>query len=145
MGILNTKKKKSKVKPRPIAQWDAKIIPGGIWLQIPDIPPTMNIWKNWHHMKQYLYKQGLYDAMGGLRMAHKLPKTKFAIVTITYYFSTRQRRDIVDNYSPKFIMDSLVNGELLEDDRSDWVSVELVRKYDKVRPRVEIIIRSDIE
>lgn len=136
-------KRKAKPKIRPAVQWDARVIPGGVWLQIPEIPPSLNVWKNWHWAKQNEYKQVLYDAVNGLRMKYKLPQYKNATVVITYYFPTRQRRDIVDNYSPKFVMDSLVNGGLLEDDRSDWVKVELVAEYDKDRPRVEIVIRED--
>jgi len=56
------------------------------------------------------------------------------------YFKTRIRTDI-DNYSPKFFMDGLVDGGLIVDD--DYIHVEsltLKCGWDKERPRTEIII-----
>jgi hypothetical protein len=137
------KNEQRKPKLKTAVQWDARIIPEGVWLQIPEIPPSLNVWLTWHWSKQNRYKHDLYDAVSALVMAYKLPKVKFAYITITYYFKTRQRRDIVDNFCPKFLCDSLVNGGLLEDDRSDWIKVELVAEYDKERPRCEITIKRE--
>lgn len=137
-----SKKKKRKCKPVPTtAIWDARPMDNGAWIQIPEIPPSLNEWKGWHHMKQYKYKQYLYDQVEKLVMAFKLPKLKYARVLITYFFPNRQRRDIIDNYAPKFLMDALVHGGLLEDDRSDWVEVPRpVAKIDRKGSRVEVEI-----
>ena len=140
---LLTKSKKRERKPViTAAQWDAQVTADGILIVVPEIPPSLNDWKAWHHMKQHGYKQELYKHIGDLAMAFKLPRLKYAIVTITYFFPTRKRRDIIDNYAPKFLMDALVHGGLLEDDRSDYVEVPRpIAAHDRDRSRVEILIR----
>lgn len=138
---LSKKKKRERKPVMTTAQWDAMMTDNGVWIQIPEIPPSLNEWKGWHHMKQHKYKQYLYDQVEKLTMAFKLPKLKYARVLITYFFPGRQRRDIIDNYAPKFLMDSLVHGGLLEDDRSDWVEVPRpVAKLDREGSRMEIEI-----
>lgn len=140
-AVLSKKTKREKKPVLTTAQWDAKIFPGGVWMQVPEIPPSLNDWKGWHHMKQHKYKQYLYDQVEKLVVAFKIPRLKYAVVNITYFFPSRQRRDIIDNYAPKFLMDALVNGGVLLDDRSDWVEVPRpVAKYDREGSRVEIEI-----
>lgn len=139
MGLLSRKKK----KPVRISnvKWDARPIPGGIWIQVPFVPPTLNVWKDWHWAKQGQYKNDLIAAIRGLVLAFKLPRYQLATVQIIYYHGTRRRRDPVDNYAPKFLMDALVKGEVLEDDNGDQVKVPPVgMEFDAVRPRTEIFI-----
>ncbi len=122
-------------------QWDAKIIPGGVWMQIPFVPPSLNIWKNWHWTKQNRYKHDLYDAIWKLATAMKLPKFERATVQIIYYHATNRRRDPADNYAPKFLMDALVRGGILVDDNGDLVTVMPVgMAFDRERPRTEVFI-----
>lgn len=140
-AVLSKKTKREKKPVITTAQWDARVTDDRVWIQVPEIPPSLNEWKGWHHMKQHKYKQELYDQVKKLAIAFKIPRLKYAVVSITYYFPSRQRRDIIDNYAPKFLMDALVNGGVLEDDRSDWVEVPRpVAEYDRERARVEIKI-----
>ena len=143
LDILPTRDKKPKpVRVYPV-QWDAKIIPGGIWIQVPQIPPSLNVWMRWHWSKQQRYKQELTDAIRGLVMAMRLPRYRLATVQIIYYFSTVRRRD-ADNMTPKFVLDALVRGGVLEDDRADWIKLPEPRmEVDKDKPRMEIFIWGD--
>ena len=50
------------------------------------------------------------------------PQYKLATVRITLIFPVVRRRDL-DNYTPKSIMDGLVNAGIILDDRNDWVKV----------------------
>lgn len=69
------------------------------------------------------------------------PKKPFkkSIVTLTYYFKTRHRRD-PDNYSGKFILDGLVKSKVIEDDNFSNIELRLNGNYDKGNPRTEISV-----
>jgi len=139
MGLLPDKK----LKPVRISsvKWDARLIPGGVWIQIPFVPPTLNVWKDWHWAKQGRYKKDLIAAVRGMVIAMRLPRYQRATVQIIYYHGTRRRRDPVDNYAPKFLMDALVKGGVLTDDNGDLVKVPTVgMEFDAVRPRTEVFI-----
>lgn len=124
-----------------LVQWDAKTFPGGVWLQVPFVPPSLNDWMNWHWGKQCKYKQELADAVWKLVMAMKLPRFRRATVQIIYYHSTNRRRDPADNWAPKFLMDALVQGGILQDDNGDLVKVSPVgMEFDPERPRTEVFI-----
>jgi len=124
-----------------LVQWDAKTFPGGLWLQVPFVPPSLNDWKNWHWGKQRKYKQDLTDAVRKLVMAMKLPRFERATVQIIYYHSTNRRRDPVDNWAPKFLMDALVAGGILVDDNGDLVKVPSVgMEFDPEKPRTEVFV-----
>jgi len=132
-------------KPKPVrislVQWDAKIIMGGVWIQIPHVPPSLNVWKNWHWSKQNKYKQELTDAIQGLVWAMRLPKFTRATVQIIYYFGVSRRRDPQDNFAPKFLMDALVRAGVLEDDNGDLVKVPTPEiRIDRGKPRTEVFI-----
>jgi len=61
-------------------------------------------------------------------------------MTFVSYFKTRIRKD-VDNFSPKFILDGLVeSGFIVDDDSQHLKSLTLMCEYDKQHPRTEIII-----
>lgn len=139
LGILPKREKRPKL--RTAVQWDARVILGGVWIQIPEIPPSLNVWKNWHWSKQNQYKQDLYDAIGKLKLAFHLPQIKYARIDITYYFPTKRGRDLTDNFAPKFLNDALVKGGLLVDDRTEYIGLPNLRaEIDRERPRVEITI-----
>jgi len=142
LGILPGKKKVDQLKVRHSAvQWDAKTFPGGIWLQMPEIPPSLNVWKNWHWSKQGRYKKELTEAIRGLALAMKLPRYQRATVQTVIYFPVHRVRDPSDNYNQKFLADALVRGGILEDDRGDWMRFEVPKlEVDRDRPRVEVFI-----
>ncbi|MDO7787147.1 RusA family crossover junction endodeoxyribonuclease, partial [Desulforamulus aquiferis] len=142
LGIIQAKPKK-KVSPKttlPRVQWDARTFAGGLWLQIPEVPPSLNVWKNWHWAKQHRYKEELKADISKLAIAFKLPKFRRATVLIKYYFGTNRRRDPADNYAPKFLMDALVNAGILKDDNGDLVTVQVAMEVDREKPRTEVFI-----
>lgn len=136
--------KKTRAQPKvqlPVVQWDVTTFPGGFWLQVPFVPPSLNVWKNWHWAKQGRYKQELYNAIRLLKLAAKLPKYELATVQIIYYHRTNRRRDPADNWAPKFLMDALVAGGVLVDDNGELVDVQPVgMKVDMERPRTEVFV-----
>ena len=124
-----------------LVQWDAMTFPGGIWLQVPFVPPSLNVWKCWHWSEQASYKRQLTDAVTWLVRAKRLPMFKRATVQIIYYHSTNRRRDPADNWAPKFLMDALVQGGILVDDNGDLVKVPPVgMEFDPERSRTEVFI-----
>ncbi|MCG8400083.1 MAG: hypothetical protein MJA84_00635 [Firmicutes bacterium] len=142
LGILPPKKG-SKIMPKnmPTVQWDARLIPGGVWLQIPQVPPSLNVWSKWHWAKQQMHKQELTDAISGLVMAMRLPRYRLAKVQVIICFPVRRVRDPSDNYNQKFLMDALVAGGILEDDRGEWVQVMVPKlEVDRERPRTEVFV-----
>lgn len=140
LGILPGKKKSPKAIT-PAVQWDAKTFPGGIWLQVPEVPPSLNEWMHWHWSKQARYKKELTEAIRGLALAMKLPRYLRATVQPVIYFAVHRVRDPSDNYNQKFLADALVRGGILADDRGDWVRFEVPKLVvDKLRPRVEVFI-----
>jgi Holliday junction resolvase RusA-like endonuclease len=61
----------------------------------------------------------------------------------TSYLKTKIRAD-VDNMSPKFLIDGLVEaGFIVDDDYKHIHSLTLKIDYDKDRPRTEILVRID--
>lgn len=143
-GYLVPTKQKPAPKPPKVrlstVQWDAKTFPGGVWLQVPFVPPSLNEWKNWSPFKVNDFKKEMYRDVGWLKLAAKLPKYERATVQIVYYHRTNRRRDKVDNWAPKFLMDALVNGGILVDDNSDLVDVSVSMKFDAERPRTEVFV-----
>jgi len=139
--------KKGKRAPKPVTlplaqvQWDAWKVQGGIWIQVPFPPVSLNEWKNWHWAKQGRYKKELTKAISDLVLFFKIPTYEQATVQVIHYFRTNRLRDPQDNYAPKFLMDALVRAGILEDDNGELVKVptpELL--IDKERPRTEVFI-----
>lgn len=64
---------------------------------------------------------------------------KKSVVTITYYFKDKRRRD-PDNYSGKMILDGLVRTGILQDDSFNNIDLVLCGDYDKDNPRTVIEI-----
>lgn len=107
---------------------------------INDIPPSNNKfigrdarWKYQDIKKQWAYRINL---LCNLKPPQPL---KQAVVTITYYFKDRRRRD-PDNYSGKMILDGLVRAGVLQDDSFNNINLVLRGDYDKANPRTEIEI-----
>ena len=113
-----------------------------ITITIPDIPPSLNKWSRMHWAKAAEIKKR-WEADVYYSAYSQRPKEpyRYAKVTITYYFKDNRHRDIVDNYSPKFLMDGLVKAKILEDDRTEYVGIpELIMGYDKENSRTEITV-----
>jgi len=143
LGLIGKRKSGTTVKSTATktCQWEANTFPGGVWIQIPFIPPSLNIWKNWHWAKQGRYKKKLYEAVRLLALSANLPKYERAVVQIVYYHSTNRRRDPADNWAPKFLMDALVRGGILVDDNGDLVDVQPVdMRVDPEKPRTEVFV-----
>ena len=118
-------------------------------LIINDIPPSNNKFmgngsvKKQAHVYQDIKKQ--WAMLIRLAVGRSKPKAAIekAIVTITYYFPNRIRRD-PDNYSGKFINDGLVKAGVLKDDSFNNIHLVLKGDYDKENPRTEILIEEVI-
>ena len=137
LGILPNKRQRT-IASR--VQWDAKLIPGGVWLQIPEIPPSLNVWSRWHWAKRKRYLDQLSRNIGQLALATKLPRFERATVQVLYYFRDKRLRD-KDNYSGKFILDALRYGGVIAEDNSEVLSLpEPGFEVDQGRPRVEVFI-----
>lgn len=107
---------------------------------IKDIPPSNNqfIGRNARWAYQDIKKQwaDLINIVCRPKPAQPLKK---AVVTLTYYFKDKRRRD-PDNYSGKMILDGLVRAGILQDDSFSNIDLVLCGGYDKNNPRTEIEI-----
>lgn len=112
---------------------------------IKDIPPSNNKYigtggrgKNF----QYQEEKRMWEWLVRQAVGKDKPKKplKRSIVTLTYYFKTKHRRD-PDNYSGKFILDGLVKSKVIEDDSFKCIDLQLIGGYDKENPRTEITIK----
>lgn len=114
-------------------------------ITVNDIPPTNNKYMgNSHNFNEYRREKERWHWLirAALGKAER-PKTPFekAIVSITYYFKDKIRRD-PDNYSGKMLLDPLVREGILKDDSFNVVTLVLDGRVDKKKPRTEIEIRS---
>lgn len=106
-----------------------------ITIVLPYIPPSMNQTNTWHWAKKAKEKKQVEEDIFLLaysaKKGHSVP-WKYAKIRITYHYPDLRRRDIVDNYNPKWIMDGIVKAGIIEDDRHEFVGVpELIPAYDK--------------
>ncbi len=115
-------------------------------LIINDIPPSNNkfMGKGSVNKQRFEYQdiKKQWAMLVRLAVGRDKPKQAIekAIVTITYYFPNRIRRD-PDNYAGKFINDGLVKAGVLEDDSFNNIHLVLKGDYDKENPRTEIEIK----
>ena len=125
--------------------WDAYVLPHGLWLALPLIPPSQNQYLRWHWARRKCYLDQLGQDLGYLAMACRCPQFKQATVHITYFFPDKRRRD-KDNYNGKFLLDALRRAGILEDDRADLISLpEPEFNVDRHHPRTEIWITAGEE
>ncbi len=112
---------------------------------INDIPPSNNKFmgrgNRYVQTIQYQEEKIKWEWLIKAAVGKNKPKTPYkeSIVTITYYFKTKHRRD-PDNYSGKFILDGLVKAKVIEDDSFSNIQLRLKGSYDKDKPRTEIEI-----
>ena len=108
-------------------------------ITIPFIPPSLNRFAGRKNDREYqAQKREWKDLVCLLSPKQAVPFNR-SIVTITYYFKDKRRRD-PDNYAGKMIMDGLTAAGIIADDSFDHVELRLVGAYDKRNPRTEIKI-----
>jgi hypothetical protein len=111
------------------------------------IPLSWNAFIVKKRMEQNTIKQKYKDFGVWLAKLFKIDGLNLDKVTFTYdfYFGNRQRHDI-DNYTltQKLLGDAFVCANVLKDDNSNnlWLKFNPF-KYDKLNPRVEILIEYD--
>lgn len=113
-------------------------------ITVNDIPPSNNQYMgNSHSFRAYHRKKEEWHWLvkAAIKERPEKPYTR-ALVTITYFFKDKRRRD-PDNYSGKFILDALTQEGIIADDSFDVIDL-LVKKggVDKNNPRTEIEVRS---
>ena|GEM_PF-1961807 len=122
------------------ASWDAKKIPGGVKLIIPENMPSLNQWKNWHWGKQDRYKKMLAQALAMLARLAGSPQFAKASVQVIHFHRVLRRRD-EDNLAPKFLLDALCQAGMLVDDNKDLLTL-LPAKFetDRTAWRTEVYL-----
>jgi crossover junction endodeoxyribonuclease RusA len=108
--------------------------------------PSLNEWVHWHWAKKAQEKESWIEEIGWLAKQEKIAGLELqnARVEIRYYFPTKHRKD-ADNYTPKFLMDSLVQAGVIVDDNASDVYINWKILYDKDNPRTEIHIYPEEE
>lgn len=109
------------------------------------IPPSFNYFTSIKRIVQNALKQNYKEfsiwLAGYYKVANlNLDKAEF---TYTFYFPDHRRRD-VDNLllTPKFINDGFVEADVIVDDNGERLRLMFQPfEYDKLNPRVEIVIR----
>ncbi|OPY64106.1 MAG: Endodeoxyribonuclease RusA [Pelotomaculum sp. PtaU1.Bin065] len=142
LGLIDKRKSGTTVKgtATKTCQWEANTFPGGVWIQIPFIPPSLNVWKNWHWAKQGRYKKKLAENIRLLKVAFNLPFYERATVQVVYFFPDARERD-KDNYGGKFILDALRHGGVIRNDNSDVLELpEPKFDIDREKPRTEVFV-----
>jgi len=83
---------------------------------------SLNVFRNLHHYSKNKVKQDYADIVR--EFVKTLPKYKKIQPKYTLYFNNNRKRDL-DNYTfpiHKFLMDTLVEEDVLEDDNYDYVT-----------------------
>jgi len=107
---------------------------------IPAIPPSLNKFAGRQNVHAYRrQKQEWKDMVKLLCRPVPAQPLERAIVTLTYYFPTRARRDS-DNYAGKMILDGLTAAGIIADDSFNCIELVLRGEYDKANPRTEITV-----
>jgi Holliday junction resolvase RusA-like endonuclease len=111
-------------------------------------PPSLNRFIAMKRMQQNDIKQKYKEFSVWLASYYKIANLNLnkAKMIYTFYFLDHRRRDM-DNLmlSPKFFQDGFVEANVLKDDCGDILKIEFESfQYDKLNPRVEIILRWDI-
>lgn len=92
---------------------------------IPCVPPSLNQFAGRENIWEYRALKKRWAELAAIycRPRPKEPIAR-AILTLTYHFADRRRRD-PDNYSGKMILDGLVQAGILLDDSFDNVELRL--------------------
>lgn len=107
---------------------------------VPEIPPSNNRFigrtNNWEYQR---IKKEWADLIAIYCRPRPKQAMKQAVITLTYYFPDKRRRD-PDNYSGKMVLDGLTKAGIIADDSFDCIDLRLAGRYDKGNPRLEIMI-----
>lgn len=108
-------------------------------------PPSLNRFITMKRMAQNNIKQKYKEFGEWLAEYYKIANLNLKKVRMIYsfYFADHRRRD-ADNLMlvPKFYHDSFVDAKVFIDDSGDILELEFESfKYDKGRPRIEIVMR----
>lgn len=108
---------------------------------INDIPKSLNRYAGRNNKWEYREDKKTWTSLVTYSCMQNRPNKPIekGVVSITYYFKTRARRD-PDNYSGKMIMDGLVNAGVIKDDSFKCIDLVLKGRHDKENPRTEIEI-----
>ena len=102
--------------------------------------PSLNKWTRWHWAKKDKVKKEFIQEITLKCNKYQQPNLDNAKIEVLYYFKNKRRRD-KDNYVPKFILDGLVNAEIIKDDNDNNIFLNWKLLYDEDNPRTEIIIK----
>jgi crossover junction endodeoxyribonuclease RusA len=122
--------------------WQATVThnPLRIWLCIPALPPSLNVWSRKHWRIRHAQVKALTTNLLGLRLENGLPKVERPRVQLVYYFRDNRKRD-PDNYAGKFILDGLRHAGIIADDNAGVLRLPQPEfQVDKQRPRTEVFV-----
>jgi Holliday junction resolvase RusA-like endonuclease len=120
--------------------WGARLDPGSIWISIPELPPSLNVWSRKHWSARSREIARLTTDLTRLRMAYRIPCIARPRVQLVYYFADKRRRD-PDNYTPKHLLDGLRHAGIIADDNVEVLQLPQPEfKVDRDQPRTEIFI-----
>jgi Holliday junction resolvase RusA-like endonuclease len=106
-------------------------------ITIPEIPPSLNRFAGRKNEWEYRALKQRWKDMVYLACVGKGRFDNKVVITITYYFPDRRRRD-PDNFQGKMIMDGLTAAGVIRDDSFDCIELRLRGGDDKANPRTEI-------
>ncbi|MCH5192154.1 MAG: hypothetical protein J1F23_08335 [Oscillospiraceae bacterium] len=90
---------------------------------IDEVPPSNNLYIGRNDRWKYQYAKKYWEDLVRIRCRPRpLEPIDKAIVTLTYFFKNKQRRD-PDNYSGKMILDGLVRAGIIADDSFDHITL----------------------
>ena len=102
---------------------------------------SLNIYRNSHHFKLNKMKADWSELTKIAVLQHKIKPVKSCDIIFTFNFMDKRRRDL-DNYSAtiKFILDGLVNANVISDDNYEIVrSITILKgKINKEFVKIEI-------
>jgi Holliday junction resolvase RusA-like endonuclease len=109
-----------------------------VTITIPEIPPSLNRWAGMHWAPKAQEKARWKQMVWAASVQYK-PFAVPVVVTVTYFFKDRRRRDF-DNFVPKFILDGLVGTVLTDDDQSHLSELRIRFAHDPKNPRTEVTL-----
>ena len=108
-------------------------------------PPSLNRFTCMKRMAQNALKQSYKEFSMWMASYFQIANLNLdkATIIFAFYFKNHVRRDF-DNLllTPKFLNDGFVNAGVFKDDNGECLKLEFESfKYDKLNPRIEIVIR----
>ena len=93
--------------------------------RLPGIPPSNNQYIGRTNYREYQRVKKMWAERVGLCCRPKPPEPlRRAVVTLTYHFADKRRRD-PDNFSGKMLLDGLVRAGILADDSFGNIDLRL--------------------